>query len=191
MDTSIYFLIFVGVFFMVVGIVTGFIVVDSRFQYSFKVVFVTGVRILFKTILRIANPVNDFIRIKKDRAFITLPENQKNSLLDSKAFAAALDLKQRLIRQFNDRFIAMYLFGSRVRGDYCPNSDVDVAVFLSGISNSKADIQKVIIRHTSELLLLHGLYIQPRIYENNFLRDLDNSQDEYLIQMILEYGVLV
>ena len=40
------------------------------------------------------------------------------------------DLKRRLERRFGDRFVALYLFGSRARGDHEPDSDVDVAVIL-------------------------------------------------------------
>src|ERR1700732_3137081 len=30
-------------------------------------------------------------------------------------------------------FSVLYLFGSRVRGDYCPNSDVDIRLFLDDV----------------------------------------------------------
>jgi predicted nucleotidyltransferase len=39
-------------------------------------------------------------------------------------------LKRRLERRFGERFVAIYLFGSRARGDHEPDSDVDVAVVL-------------------------------------------------------------
>jgi predicted nucleotidyltransferase len=49
--------------------------------------------------------------------------------IEPEILALLEDLKKRLRRRFGDRFDALYLFGSRARGDAEPDSDVDVAVF--------------------------------------------------------------
>ena len=78
------------------------------------------------------------------------------------AIAALLgDLKRRLERRFGDRFVALYLFGSRARGDHDPDSDVDVAVILDQKLPRSFEVTREILEDTYDLLLETGYYIQP------------------------------
>jgi antitoxin ChpS len=71
------------------------------------------------------------------------------------------DLKRRLERRFGDRFVALYLFGSRARGDHEPDSDVDVAVILDQKLPQSFEVTREILEDTYDLLMETGFYIQP------------------------------
>jgi uncharacterized protein len=45
---------------------------------------------------------------------------------------AIAELKKRLVVQLSDRLKEMVLFGSKARGDWGPDSDVDVAIIVHG-----------------------------------------------------------
>jgi uncharacterized protein len=88
------------------------------------------------------------------------------------AIAALLtDLKRRLERRFGDRFVALYLFGSRARGDHEPDSDVDVAVVLDQKMPQPFDVTREILEDTYDLMLETGYYIQPWALEKGCLED--------------------
>jgi uncharacterized protein len=49
--------------------------------------------------------------------------------IDGTTLRALEDFKARLDQRYRERLKAVYLFGSRARGDHRPDSDMDVAVF--------------------------------------------------------------
>jgi len=79
------------------------------------------------------------------------------------------DLKRRLERRFGDRFIALYLFGSRARGDHEEDSDVDVAVILDQKLPRSFELTQQILEDTYDLLLETGFYVQPWALEKGSL----------------------
>ena len=79
------------------------------------------------------------------------------------------DLKRRLERRFGERLIALYLFGSRARGDHEPDSDIDVAVVLDQAMPQPFDVTREILEDTYDLLLETGYYIQPWLLEKGSL----------------------
>ena len=83
--------------------------------------------------------------------------------IEPEIVALLADLKCRLERRFGEGFVALYLFGSRARGDAEPDSDVDVAVLLKGrLPERPFRVTREILEDTYELLLLQtGLDIQP------------------------------
>jgi antitoxin ChpS len=85
--------------------------------------------------------------------------------------ALLADLKRRLERRFGERFVALYLFGSRARGDHDPDSDVDVAVLLDQAMPRPFDMTREILEDTYDLLLETGYYIQPWPLEKGSLDD--------------------
>ena len=85
--------------------------------------------------------------------------------------ALLADLKRRLERRFGDRLVALYLFGSRARGDHEPDSDVDVAVVLDQKLPDSFAVTGEIIEDTYDLLLETGFYIQPWPLEQGSLED--------------------
>lgn len=90
---------------------------------------------------------------------------------DPFALEVVADLKRRLSRRFGDRLEAVYLFGSRARGDHRPDSDADVAVFLREALDDPFDVEYEIIEDGYDLLLERGLYIQPWAFEAAVLTD--------------------
>jgi len=57
------------------------------------------------------------------------------------------ELKAGLVRIYGDKLKAVYLYGSYARGDYRPDSDVDVMILLGDYKNYWDEI-----RRTSELI---------------------------------------
>jgi uncharacterized protein len=85
--------------------------------------------------------------------------------------ALLADLERRLERRFGERFVALYLFGSRARGDHEPESDIDVAVVLDQEMPRPFDVTREILEDTYDLLLDTGYYIQPWPLEKGSLDD--------------------
>ena len=92
-------------------------------------------------------------------------------IIDPKVAGILTDLKRRLERRFGDRFVALYLFGSRARGDHEPDSDVDVAVVLDQEIGRPFDLTREILEDTYDILLETGHYIQPWPLEKGSLDD--------------------
>ena len=67
-------------------------------------------------------------------------------------FRAALD------DAYGDRIERVVLFGSRARGDACPDSDWDVAVFLKGMEEFARDV-KVVSGTGDDILRVDGAVI--------------------------------
>jgi antitoxin ChpS len=92
-------------------------------------------------------------------------------IIDPKVADILTDLKRRLEHRFSDRFVALYLFGSRARGDHEPDSDVDVAVVLDQEMPRPFDLTREILEDTYDILLETGHYIQPWPLEKGSLDD--------------------
>jgi uncharacterized protein len=101
------------------------------------------------------------------------------------------DLKRRLERRFSDRFVALYLFGSRARGDHEPDSDVDVAVILDQKLPHSFDVTREILEDTYDLLLETGYYIQPWPLEKGSLDDPPAHPDPRISRAILRDGIRI
>jgi antitoxin ChpS len=108
---------------------------------------------------------------------------------DPRTRAILQELKVRLRKRFGDRIVGLYLFGSRARGDHEPDSDADVAVIFKGRIGDRFDLQRQIIEDTYELLLEHGLYIQPWPLEEGCLEDPDAHPRPHLARAVLREGI--
>jgi predicted nucleotidyltransferase len=59
---------------------------------------------------------------------------------------ALLELKERLERLLGDSLVRMVLFGSKARGDYDDESDIDIAIIVSNLSrNLKNRILDIVV----------------------------------------------
>ena len=94
------------------------------------------------------------------------------------------EFKRRAIAALPGRIAKMVLFGSRARGDAKPDSDWDVAVFLSG--RPGLDELRALSDAAYELLLLTGEFIQPLL-----LREEQAEEDSLLLRNIRREGVLL
>ena len=66
-------------------------------------------------------------------------------------FHAAFD------KLYGDRIEHVVIYGSRARGDVCPDSDYDVAVFLKDLSDRWAEADRIAIA-TTDILAECRLY---------------------------------
>ena len=99
------------------------------------------------------------------------------------------DLKRRLERRFGDRLVALYLFGSRARGDHEPDSDVDVAVILDQKMPSPYAAKDLVLNDTYELMLETGYYIQPWPLEKGALESPDAHPSAQISRAVLRDGL--
>ncbi len=63
---------------------------------------------------------------------------------------------EQLYAIFGDRLIESILFGSRARGDFTPDSDVDILAFVNGLTDED---KSKIIHLESDFLLANGLLL--------------------------------
>lgn len=81
------------------------------------------------------------------------------------------------------------LFGSRARQSHRPDSDVDIAVLLSGSRGSFVEIKLALADIAYDVLLDTGVYIQPLpIWENEWEHP-ERSPNQALLETIGREGV--
>jgi uncharacterized protein len=142
---------------------------------------------------------------------ITMVETVAVHEIEPEITALLADLKRRLERRFGDRFVALYLFGSRARGDHEPDSDVDVAVILDQKMPrpfdltreilepfdltreilEPFDLTREILEETYDLLLETGYYIQPWPLEKGSLDDPLAHPDATISRAVRREGVSI
>jgi uncharacterized protein len=111
--------------------------------------------------------------------------------IESEIAALLADLKCRLERRFGERFVALYLFGSRARGDHEPDSDIDVAVILDQEMPRPFDAKCQLLDDTYELMLETGYYIQPWALEKGALESPDAHPSPKISRAVLRDGLKI
>jgi antitoxin ChpS len=109
--------------------------------------------------------------------------------MDAETRAALEDFKSRLQAQFGDKLKAVYLFGSRARGDHRPDSDADVAVILDHKIMDGGEFSKEIGYTAYDIFSEYGLYVQPWPLEQGALEHPENFWGERLSRTVLKDGV--
>ncbi len=66
--------------------------------------------------------------------------------------AALAELKESIARLLGSRPVKLILYGSKARGDFDPESDLDVAVIISGLTREE---KKRILEKVAEVELEH------------------------------------
>ncbi|HYD68441.1 nucleotidyltransferase domain-containing protein [Azospirillum sp.] len=120
-----------------------------------------------------------------------MPDTLTKKVPDPLALDVVRELKARLQRRFGDRLVAVYLFGSRARGDHRPDSDTDVAVFLEEEENDPVEERYDVIDDSYDLLLERGLYIQPWTLPEGARQDPRRYRCGPLVASILRDGIQV
>lgn len=101
----------------------------------------------------------------------------------------ALDaFKVRLAQRYRERLKAVYLFGSRARGDHRPDSDLDVAVFLDEVPDPIGE-QMELIDDGYPILLAMGINIQPWVFEAASLGAPERYRATHLVETVRKEGV--
>jgi antitoxin ChpS len=85
--------------------------------------------------------------------------------------------------EFGARLRGVYLFGSRARGDNDPDSDVDVAVVLTDLSDY-ADVEEFLSKASFDLFLETGVFIDPQPISDAAWTDPLNHGNPVLIEEI-------
>jgi|GEM_PF-663187 len=110
---------------------------------------------------------------------------------DAATLAILRDYKRRLERRFGPRLHALYLYGSRARGDHQPDSDADLAGFFAGTAERLWELERVMADEAYEVLLETDLYIQPWAFPEAALIDPASHSNRHLTRAVLAEGVLV
>lgn len=65
--------------------------------------------------------------------------------------AAVDELKKRLHDHYGERLSRFLVFGSRARGDYSPESDIDILITFNGVTDRRTKNEVLKICYTVEL----------------------------------------
>jgi len=88
------------------------------------------------------------------------PQRLEVRQMDSQSEAVALEVKAALAHAYGDRLAALYVFGSRARGDHQPDSDLDLAVILRNVPSSLASVDDALLDVTYSIEIDHAVHIQ-------------------------------
>ncbi|MBV6452082.1 MAG: hypothetical protein MHPDNHAH_02833 [Anaerolineales bacterium] len=177
-----------GLFF---GVFVGLALRDLRLRRGLNVFIKALIRITSKKLGRLLNPRVDIARVRRDQMFIGLPRDKKAQAVDTQALEATVELKQHLCAKFRNQIEAVYLFGSRARGDYRLDSDLDIGIFLAKSCLCSDAIMKEITHQSSELAFKYGLFVQPRVFRWSSLRASSEDSEKLLSQIVVSYGIPV
>jgi len=94
-----------------------------------------------------------------------------------------IDLKKSLQEIAGDRLIKMVLYGSRARGDFSEDSDMDIAIVIRGLSpemkrrmlSRVADIEFEYLRSLSTLILSEEDFLLLRKRERRIAVDIERE----------------
>lgn len=101
----------------------------------------------------------------------------------------ALDIfKVCLAKRYGPRLKSVFLFGSRARGDFRPDSDADVAVFLESVSDPIRE-QMDMGDDAYDVWMDSTIRIEPWVFEEASLVDPDKYRAARLVKTIKREGI--
>lgn len=94
-----------------------------------------------------------------------------------------IDLKESLKLSLGDSLIKMVLFGSRARGDYDENSDIDIAIIVRSLSkelkneifNQVAEIELKYLRSISSIIFSETEFNRLKERERRVALDIESE----------------
>jgi uncharacterized protein len=96
-----------------------------------------------------------------------------------------------LAARYGDKVKAVYLFGSRARGDHRPDSDADLAVFIDSGQRTRANLLREQFELSGEaydIWLDTGIRIQPWVFASEALANPARDENAHLLDTILTEG---
>jgi predicted nucleotidyltransferase len=95
--------------------------------------------------------------------------------LTDKETKAVQEFKNLIIHQLKDRIKSILLFGSKARGNFNKESDIDIFILVDA---SDSRLRKIIASSATDILIKYGILLSPKIIEVNhfsFLRRLGTA----------------
>ncbi len=133
------------------------------------------------------------IKVRSDGPFLFPPtakpmRTNDSSALDPVTLGALRSFKHILAERYGSQLRALYLFGSRARGEHRPDSDADVAIFLDDAPDPIGE-QFELIECGYDILLDTGINIQPWVFAQSSLIDPDHHRAAHLVRTIQHEGI--
>jgi uncharacterized protein len=97
-----------------------------------------------------------------------------------------------LVSRYGTRLYAVYLFGSRARGDHHADSDADLAVFVDSEGRTRGDLlrdQVDLSGAAYDIWLDTGTRIQPWVFSSETLACPERDRNAHLLRNILSEGI--
>lgn len=111
--------------------------------------------------------------------------------MDTLSETVAKEVKAALVRTYGSRLAALYVFGSRARGDHGPDSDLDLAVILRNAPSSLARADDALLDVTYPIEIDHGVHIQAWALAADETGQPSTAFRSRLAETILREGVLL
>ncbi|MGB9793200.1 MAG: nucleotidyltransferase domain-containing protein [Thermacetogeniaceae bacterium] len=73
---------------------------------------------------------------------------------------AVLELKEALQEMLGNRLAGLYLFGSKARGDYSSDSDIDIAVIVRGLTK---ELKRAVFDKAADIELENDVYLSTLV----------------------------
>jgi predicted nucleotidyltransferase len=109
----------------------------------------------------------------------------KISTLNKKERLALEDFKERVLQDMKGKVISLKLYGSKARGDFRKDSDIDILVVLKGKDRRLRD---KIYDEVTEVLLKYDIYISAKVFFEDEFKYL-NSIPTIFMQFINREGI--
>lgn len=107
--------------------------------------------------------------------------------------AATADAARRLVGRLagDERVMGAYLFGSRARNAFRPDSDADIAILLRGTHRRRADEAMRLADIACDVMLETGVLVEALPLWEDEWADPTRSSNPSLIENIRREGVLL
>ena len=145
------------------GFALGFMAVLMATEAKTKTAVTTISRSFFRMQHKRQHRTRDQVRRIAQRASCSLDTRPSSQGIDQQALSIVREISQRLIARHGERVAGVYLFGSRARGDYEADSDIDVAIRIAPDISPGLRIYYSGFCIAFSIMLRTGMYVQIRI----------------------------
>lgn len=108
--------------------------------------------------------------------------------MDAKTRDVLSRFKHRLEARYGTRMKSLFLFGSRARGDFRPDSDADVAVFIDRVADPIRE-QMAMCDDAYDIWMETGIRVEPWAFEEASLTNPDGHRAARLAKTIRSEGI--